>query len=259
MNIELYEVKDVSKKVAIVTGGGNGLGRAVAVKLASQGVNVAVVDLAEGPGHETVDLVKEQGAEAIFVQADVRKAEDVKHYVDETVKAFGTIDMFYNNAGISGPGKRFVENTIEEIDLVLGINLHGALYGLKYVLEVMLKNGGGSIVNTSSTAGLVGQETVGSYSATKHGIVGITKTIAVEYAREGIQVNAISPGTTETPMVAEYRKANSEQVESVLAAIPQRRLGKPEEVAELVCFLLNGEAKYINGAVIPIDGGFTAQ
>lgn len=246
-------------KVAVITGGGNGLGRAAALKLAEQGVNISVVDISEAAGNETMKLVEEKGVKAIFVKADVSKAEDVKNYVDQTVEAFGTIDMFFNNAGISGPGTRFAENTIEQINQVVGINLLGALYGIKYVLEVMLKNGGGSIVNTSSTAGVVGQETVGSYSATKHGIVGITKTIAAEYAREGIQINAIAPGTTETPMVKSYRENHPEVFENVVAGIPQRRIGQPEEIAELVAFLLNGQAKYINGVVVPIDGGFTAQ
>ncbi|MFD1452655.1 SDR family NAD(P)-dependent oxidoreductase [Oceanobacillus sojae] len=245
-------------KVAIVTGGANGLGQAVAYKLADQGVNITVVDISEEAGNETVKALEEKGVKALFVKADVSKAEDVKNYVDQTVETFGKIDMFFNNAGISGPGKRFADNTIEEIEQVVGINLLGGLYGIKYVLEVMLKNGDGAIVNTSSTAGVVGQETVGTYSATKHGIVGITKTIAAEYAREGIQVNAIAPGTTETPMVAQYRKDHPENFKQVEASIPQRRLGKPEEIAELVAFLLNGEAKYINGVVVPIDGGFTA-
>ncbi|MBT2600592.1 MULTISPECIES: SDR family oxidoreductase [unclassified Oceanobacillus] len=226
--------------------------------MADQGVNITVVDISEEAGNETVKALEEKGVKALFVKADVSKAEDVKNYVDQTVETFGKIDMFFNNAGISGPGKRFADNTIEEIEQVVGINLLGGLYGIKYVLEVMLKNGGGAIVNTSSTAGVVGQETVGTYSATKHGIVGITKTIAAEYAREGIQVNAIAPGTTETPMVAQYRKDHPENFKQVEAGIPQRRLGKPEEIAELVAFLLNDEAKYINGVVVPIDGGFTA-
>jgi len=174
-------------KVAIVTGGANGLGQAVAYKLADQGANITVVDISEEAGNETVKALEEKGVKALFVKADVSKAEDVKNYVDQTVETFGKIDMFFNNAGISGPGKRFADNTIEEIEQVVGINLLGGLYGIKYVLEVMLKNGDGAIVNTSSTAGVVGQETVGTYSATKHGIVGITKTIAAEYAREGIQ------------------------------------------------------------------------
>ncbi|MFS0614390.1 SDR family NAD(P)-dependent oxidoreductase [Lederbergia ruris] len=207
---------------------------------------------------KTVRLVEEKGAKAIFVQADVSKAEDVKRYVDQTVEAFGTIDMFYNNAGISGPGLKFVDNTVEQINQVVGINLLGALYGIKYVTEVMLKNGGGSIVNTSSTAGVVGQATVGTYSATKHGIVGITKTIAAEYADQGIRSNAIAPGTIETPMVKEYREKNPENVKAVIAGIPQKRLGEPEEVAELVAFLLSDKANYINGTVVSIDGGFTS-
>ena len=245
-------------KTAIITGGGGGLGRAAALKLAESGINISIIDVSEEQGNETIRLVEEKGAKGLFIKADVTKAEEVKKYVDKTVETFGSVDMFFNNAGISGPGKKFLDNSIEQIDLVLDINLRGALYGLYYVLPVMIKNGGGSIVNTSSTAGLVGQDGVVSYSATKHGIVGITKSIAAEYATQGIQINAIAPGSTETPMVKQYREANPELFKAVSATIPQRRLGQPEEIAELVSFLLTSEAKYINGAVVPIDGGFTA-
>lgn len=245
-------------KTAIITGGGGGLGRAAASKLAESGINISIIDVSEEQGNETVRLVEEKGAKAIFIKADVTKAEEVKKYVEKTVETFGSVDMFFNNAGISGPGKKFLDNSIEQIDLVVDINLRGALYGLYYVLPEMIKNGGGSIVNTSSTAGLVGQDGVVSYSATKHGIVGITKSIAAEYANQGIQINAVAPGSTETPMVKQYREANPELFKTVSAGIPQRRLGQPEEVAELVAFLLMSEAKYINGAVVPIDGGFTA-
>ncbi len=245
-------------KTAIITGGGGGLGRAAALKLAESGINISIIDVSEEQGNETVRLVEEKGAKAIFIKADVTKAEEVKKYVEKTVETFGSVDMFFNNAGISGPGKKFLDNSIEQIDLVVDINLRGALYGLYYVLPEMIKNGGGSIVNTSSTAGLVGQDGVVSYSATKHGIVGITKSIAAEYANQGIQINAVAPGSTETPMVKQYREANPELFKTVSAGIPQRRLGQPEEVAELVAFLLMSEAKYINGAVVPIDGGFTA-
>ncbi|MER2261451.1 MAG: SDR family oxidoreductase [Psychrobacillus sp.] len=247
-----------ANKTAIITGGGGGLGRAAALKLAESGINISIIDVSEEQGNETVRLIEEKGAKAIFVKADVTKAEEVKKYVEKTVETFGSVDMFFNNAGISGPGKRFLDNSIEQIDLVLDINLRGALYGLYYVLPEMIKNGGGSIVNTSSTAGLVGQDGVVSYSATKHGIVGITKSIAAEYASQGIQINAVAPGSTETPMVKQYREANPELFKAVSATIPQRRIGQPEEVAELVTFLLTSEAKYINGAVVPIDGGFTA-
>lgn len=244
-------------KVAIVTGGGSGLGQATAVRLAQQGVNISVVDVSEKGGNETVDLVKEAGADAIFIQADVSKAEEVKNYVDRTVEAFGTIDYFFNNAGISGSGGYYLDTDIKEIEQIVGINLLGALYGVRYVAEVMIKNGGGSIVNTSSSAGVIGQDSVVTYSATKHGIVGLTKSLVAEYAKDGLRVNAVAPGPTETPMVKAFYEANPKMKENATGGIPQKRLGTPEEVAELVTFLLTSNADYINGEVIRIDGGFT--
>ena len=244
-------------KTAIITGAGSGLGQAAALSLAEQGVNIAVVDVNEEGGNETVEMVKEKGADALFIKADVSKAEDVKNYVDQTVEKFGTIDYFFNNAGISGSGKYFLETDIEEIDKIVGINMLGALYGIRYVAEVMLEQGGGSIVNTASSAGVTGQDSVVTYSATKHGIVGMTKSLVAEYAKDGLRVNSIAPGPTETPMVKQFFADNPEMKENAEAGIPQKRLGTPEEVAELVSFLLTSKAEYINGEVIRIDGGFT--
>ena len=244
-------------KTAIITGAGSGLGQAAALSLAEQGVNIAVVDVNEEGGNETVEMVKEKGADALFIKADVSKAEDVKNYVDQTVEKFGTIDYFFNNAGISGSGKYFLETDINEIDKIVGINMLGALYGIRYVAEVMLKQGGGSIVNTASSAGVTGQDSVVTYSATKHGIVGMTKSLVAEYAKDGLRVNSIAPGPTETPMVKQFFADNPEMKENAEAGIPQKRLGTPEEVAELVSFLLTSKAEYINGEVIRIDGGFT--
>lgn len=244
-------------KTGIVTGAGSGLGQSTALRLAEDGVNISVVDLNEEAGKETVELVKKAGADAIFIEADVSNSEDVKNYVDKTVEHFGTIDYFFNNAGISGSGKYFLETDIKEIEKIVQINLLGALYGAHYVAEVMVENGGGSIVNTASSAGVIGQDSVVAYSATKHGIIGMTKSIVAEYASEGLRVNAIAPGPTETPMVKAFFADNPEMKENAEAGIPQKRLGTPEEVAELVTFLLTSKAQYINGEVIRIDGGFT--
>ena len=217
-------------KVAIVTGGGSGLGQAVALRLEKEGVHIVVVDIQEEGGNATVEKVKALGVDSFFVKADVSKPEEVKNYVDQTVNRFGTIDYFFNNAGISGSGKFFLDSTIEEINQIVGINLLGALYGAHYVGEVVVNNGGGSIVNTSSSAGVIGQDSVVTYSATKHGIVGLTKSLVAEYAKDGLRVNAIAPGPTETPMVKAFYEANPEMKENATRGIPQKRLGTPEEV-----------------------------
>ena len=244
-------------KAAIITGGGSGIGQTTALRLAEEKVNIVVVDVNEKGGNETVELVKKLGVDAIFIKADVSKKEEVKNYVEKAAEKFNKIDYFFNNAGISGSGKFYLDTSLEEIDQIVGINLMGALYGARYVAENMLKNGGGSIVNTASSAGVIGQDSVVTYSATKHGIIGLTKSLVAEYAKDGLRVNAIAPGPTETPMVREFYAANPEMKENATGGIPQKRLGTPEEVAELVTFLLTSKAQYINGEVVRIDGGFT--
>ncbi len=242
-------------KTAIITGGGSGFGQETAIKLAQQGANIVVVDISAENGQETIKLLEKEGADAIFVRADVSNLEDVKNYVAETIKAFGQIDMFFNNAGISGSGVRTLECSEEEFDAIVNVNLKGAFYGLKYVGNEMLKTGGGSIVNTASLGGVVGLPTLGAYSATKHAIIGLTKTIAGEYGRENLRINAIAPGTNETPMVKAFP---AEAIEAMAAGVPMGRLGQPEEVADVVAFLLSDKASYIHGSVISIDGGSAA-
>lgn len=242
-------------KTAIITGGGSGFGQGTAVKLAQRGANVCIVDISEESGLETLALCEKEGSKAIFVKADVSKLDQVKNYVAETIKAFGQIDMFFNNAGISGSGVRTLECSEEEFDSIVDVNLKGAFYGLKYVANEMLKTGGGSIVNTSSLGGVVGMPTLGVYSATKHAIIGLTKTIAGEYGRENIRINAIAPGTNETPMVKEFP---ADAIEEMANAVPMGRLGQPDEVSDVVVFLLSDKASYIHGSVVSIDGGSAA-
>lgn len=242
-------------KTVIITGGGSGFGREVALKLAKKGTNVSVVDISKEHGEETVRLCKELGCDAIFIQADVSKVEEVKSYVSQTIDHFGKIDLFFNNAGISGSGVRTIECSVEEFDAIVDVNLKGVFYGLKYVVSEMLKTGGGIIVNTASLGGLVGMPTLGAYSATKHAVVGLTKTIAGEYGREKIRINAIAPGTNETPMVKSFPK---EAIKAMAEEVPIGRLGQPHEVADVVCFLLSEESSYIHGATISIDGGVAA-
>jgi NAD(P)-dependent dehydrogenase (short-subunit alcohol dehydrogenase family) len=213
------------------------------------------VDISKENGEETARLCRELGGEAIFIQADVGKVEDVKKYVEHTVNTFGKIDLFFNNAGISGSGVRTIECSIEEFNSIVDVNLKGVFYGLKFVISEMLKTGGGVVVNTASLGGLVGMPTLGVYSATKHAVIGLTKTIAGEYGRENIRINAIAPGTNETPMVKAYPK---EAIEMMAEAVPMGRLGQPHEVANVVTFLLSEESSYIHGAVISIDGGAAA-
>jgi NAD(P)-dependent dehydrogenase (short-subunit alcohol dehydrogenase family) len=190
----------------LVPGGGSGFGREVALKLAKKGTNISVVDISKENGEETVRLCKELDCDAIFIQADVSKVEDVKKYVAQTLDHFGKIDLFFNNAGISGSGVRTLECSVEEFNAIVDVNLKGVFYGLKFVVSEMLKTGGGVIVNTASLGGLVGIPTLGAYSATKHAVIGLTKTIAGEYGRENIRINAIAPGTNETPMVKAFPK-----------------------------------------------------
>lgn len=242
-------------KTVIITGGGSGFGRETAIKLAEQGVNISVVDLSKENGEETVRLCQEKGADALFIQADVSNVEDVKQYVAETLDRFGRIDLFFNNAGISGSGVRTLACSEEEFSQIVDVNLKGVFYGLKYVVNEMLKTGGGVIVNTASLGGVVGMPTLGPYSATKHGVIGLTRTIAGEYGRENIRINAIAPGTNETPMVKEFPQ---EAIEAMAEEVPMGRLGQPHEVADVVAFLLSDASSYIHGAVISIDGGAAA-
>jgi len=251
---------DFTGKVAIVTGGGGGIGRAVAVALAKGGARVTVVDLSEELGSETVRLIREQGGEAMFVKADVTKAADVENYVRQTVAAWGRIDVFINNAGWEGVVKPIPEYPEDAFDKVMAINVKGVFLGLKYVLPVMIEQKSGTVVNTASVAGRIGSAGVVAYIASKHAVMGITKTAALEVAKLGIRVNAVCPGPVETRMMRSLEEgfapgAADSAKQSMEAGIPDGRYALPEEIANAMLYLASDLSSHITGQGLVIDGG----
>lgn len=255
----------LTDKVVLITGGGSGLGRATAVRAAQQGARLVLVDIDEDGMQATADEVRgaAPGAEVVTHVADVSDAEQVRGYVERAVEAFGRIDGFFNNAGIEGTQNLTEDYGVDEFDRVLGINLRGAFTGLAEVLGRMRGQGSGAVVNTASVGGIRGVGSQSGYAAAKHGVVGLTRNSAIEYGEHGIRINAIAPGAIWTPMVeASMKQVDADDpegaAEEFFTANPTRRVGQPEEVAAVVCFLLSDDASYVNAAVIPIDGGQSA-
>ena len=242
-------------KVALVTGGTSGIGRETAVLFAREGARVVITGRRETEGNATVDLIRRAGGEGVFVQADVSRASEVEALVEKTVAAFGGLDYAFNNAGIEGHWVPIVEQTEEEWDQTIDINLKGTWLCLKYEIQQMIKQGGGgAIVNMSSVAGVKGFPGAGVYVASKHGVLGLTKVAALEYAAAGIRVNAVCPAVIETPM-ADRAFADPEMNKRVLAQHPLGRFGKPVEVAEAVLWLCSAKSSFTTGQYIAIDGG----
>ena len=248
-------------KVALVTGGASGIGRATAVAMAREGARVAVADRAEETAAETVALINAAGGQAIAIGGDVTKEADVAATVARTVSAFGRIDCAFNNAGVAtravGPaGQRIHELSQASFDAMLAVNLTGVFLCLKHEVAQMLTQGvGGAIVNTASIAGLIGLPTSAHYVAAKHGVVGLTKTAAMEYAQDGIRVNCVNPGYVKTPMTKETMETRFDEI---MAKVPMRRLGIPEEIAEAVVWMCSDKASFMTGASHVIDGGYYA-
>jgi NAD(P)-dependent dehydrogenase (short-subunit alcohol dehydrogenase family) len=249
----------VAGKVALVTGGGSGIGRASALALAREGAKIVISDIAAAGGEETARMVKEAGGEATFVKADVSKPADVEALVNKVMEVYGRLDCAFNNAGIEGKIQQTVECSEENWDRTIAINLKGVWLCMKYEIPVMLKQGGGAIVNTASVAGLVGFQGLPAYVASKHGVVGLTKTAALEYAKSGIRVNAVCPGVINTPMVERLFSDQPQWGETVQALEPVARMGKPEEVAEAVVWLCSDAASFVTGLAMAVDGGLVAQ
>jgi NAD(P)-dependent dehydrogenase (short-subunit alcohol dehydrogenase family) len=254
--------KRFEDKTVIITGAGSGLGQAAAIQLATEGAKLSLIDINIEALNETKNLIlaKIPETQILLLTADVSKEEEVKKYVDDTMEHYREIYGFYNNAGIVDTNSPIEEYDSGMFSKLLDVNLSGVFLGLKYVLAVMKKQEKGFIVNTASVGGLRGLYNKPGYVASKHGVVGLTKSAAIEYAEFGISVNAIAPGPITTNMlINNFKNENSVDWEKSAAkhaqGIPAKRLGKPEEVANLVAFLLSGEAAFINGVTIPIDGG----
>lgn len=243
-------------KVAIVTGGNAGIGRAAARLFAREGASVVVAARREDEGRAVVGQIVADGGKAIFVRTDVSVAKDHQHLIDATVKAFGRLDLAFNNAGTEQFGQTVVDLDEGEWDRVIEINLKGVFLGLKYQIPAMLASGGGAIVNTSSVGGLVATPGLSAYQASKFGVIGLTKVAALEYAQQNIRVNAICPGATRSEMFDRW-VADPEVNARVLAAHPIGRFSDPSEQAEAALFLLSDKASYLTGVALPVDGGMT--
>jgi NAD(P)-dependent dehydrogenase (short-subunit alcohol dehydrogenase family) len=254
---------DFTGKVALVTGAGNGIGRAAALAFAQSGAKVVVVDRDVAAGEVTAGIIRQQGGEAHFVAADVTKSADVKAYVKAALDAYGRIDCFFNNAGIEGNVKPTAEYDEEMFDQVIAVNVKGVFLGLRHVLPVMLEQKSGAIVNTASVAGLVATPGMPAYVASKHAVIGLTKTVSGEVARNGVRVNAVCPGPVDTRMIHSLEQMISpgdpaSVAQRYQAAMPTGRYTTPEEIANMVVFLCSDLASNTTGGQFVVDGGRTA-
>lgn len=245
-------------KAALVTGGGSGLGRASAIALARAGASVTIADVNEDGAKESAALVEQAGCDAAFLRADVTRPDDVAAIVDATVARWGRLDCAVNNAGMTGTAAPTADYTLDDWNRTIGLNLTSVFLCLKHEIPAMLERGG-AIVNMASGAGLVGFPGLPAYVASKHGVVGLTKAAALEYAAQGVRINAICPGSTRTPMLEGFM-GGDERVERMMTrAVPLGRLGRPEEIAEAVVWLCSDAASFVVGHALAVDGGAVAQ
>ncbi len=243
-------------KVALVTGAASGIGRASALAFAREGARIVVADLAVDGGEETVRMIESADGAAMFCQTDVSKAADVEKLIEQAVSEYGRLDYAHNNAGVLGKAMPVADFSEEEWDRQIAVNLKGVWLCIRYEIPQMLQQGGGAIVNTSSAAGLVGMQALAPYTASKHGVAGLKKSAALDYAKSNIRVNAVCPGFIDTPMVRGIEDPKAFPTD-VMPAIP--RMGKPEDVANAVVWLCSDAASYVTGHLLAVDGAMTAR
>ena len=246
-------------KVAFVTGAGSGIGRATALAFANAGASVTVADISEESSRETVRLIEQQVGRAFAVKCDVTRAEDVKAALDQTIEKFGRLDVAFNNAGIEQRNAAIADFEEDEWNQIINVNLRGAFLCMKYEIPHLLKQGGGAIVNVSSGAGVIGIKGGGAYSAAKHGIIGLTKSAALDYAGQNIRVNCVAPGYIATAMMERFTGGTAEGRAKVVSEEPIGRMGEPEEIADAVLWLCSNASSFVVGHALVIDGGQTIQ
>ncbi|WP_236187410.1 SDR family oxidoreductase [Pseudomonas protegens] len=247
-----------SGQVALVTGAANGIGRATAQAFAAQGLKVVVADLDTAGGEGTVALIREAGGEALFVPCNVTLEADVQSLMARTIEAYGRLDYAFNNAGIEIEKGRLAEGSMEEFDAIMGVNVKGVWLCMKYQLPLLLAQGGGAIVNTASVAGLGAAPKMSIYAASKHAVIGLTKSAAIEYAKKKIRVNAVCPAVIDTDMFRRAYEADPKKAEFAAAMHPVGRIGKVEEIASAVLYLCSDGAAFTTGHALAVDGGATA-
>jgi NAD(P)-dependent dehydrogenase (short-subunit alcohol dehydrogenase family) len=247
------------QKVAIITGGSSGIGRATAVALAKEGVKVTVAARRAKEGEETVRLIKEAGSDGIFVKTDVANEDDVRSLVEKTIKTYGKLDYAFNNAGIAETMTPLVDQTSGIFDQIMNVNVKGVWLCMKYEIPEMIRTGGGAMVNMSSVAGVIGYPQMPIYIASKHAVLGLTKSAALEYAKSGIRINAVAPGGVETDMVKQVNEDNKQFVETLKSMHPIGRIGVPEEIANAVVWLLSDKASFVLGHTLLVDGGMLSR
>lgn len=254
-------MKKLQNKTVFITGGLSGIGKACAMAAAREGANVSVVDLPSGSSDRVMDEIRKENPRAIFIACDVSNYQQVEKAVNQTIKTFATLDVALNNAGIGGEANKVGDMSEQGWLQVINVNLNGVFNGMKHQLAQMAKQKSGSIINMSSILGKVGFATASHYVAAKHGVIGLTQNAALEYAAEGIRVNAICPGFIETPLLtkAGISEEHAETKQAIVNLHPVKRLGTPDEVANAFIFLASGESSFVTGSTIEVDGGYLAQ